>query len=97
MREATEVTMTPEPFASAEQAAAFLGIERRHLLALARKGIPGAYAVDPGRKRKIWIFRLSELATGIAEQPAGKNGGHGEGVALSQENRVTMRSAVSRA
>lgn len=88
--------MTPEPFASAEQAAAFLGIARRHLLALARKGIPGAYAVDPACKRRVWIFRLSELARGIAEQTAAENRNHAEGVSPSQENRGTMRSAVSR-
>ena len=33
--------MMPEPFVSAEQAARFLSINRRYLLALARKGIDG--------------------------------------------------------
>jgi len=59
--------MTPEPFVSAEQAAQFLSIKRRYLLALARKGIAGAYPLDPEAKRKTWIFRLSELTAAIAK------------------------------
>jgi hypothetical protein len=61
--------MTPEPFVSAEEAADFLAIKRRYLLVLARKGIGGAYALDPDAKRKLWVFRLSELAAAVA----GKN------------------------
>jgi hypothetical protein len=57
--------MTPEPFVSAEQAAQFLSIKRRYLLALARNGIAGAYALGTGTVRKIWVFRLSELAAAI--------------------------------
>ena len=56
--------MTPEPFVSAEKAAEFLSIKRRHLLALARKGIRGAYAL--GHQRRTWVFRLSELAEAVA-------------------------------
>jgi hypothetical protein len=59
--------MTPEPFVSAERAAQFLSINRRYLLALARKGIAGAYALDPEARRKTWIFRLSELTAAIAK------------------------------
>lgn len=61
-----------EPFVSAEEAATFLSVKRRHLLALARRGIAGAYALGTGTKRKIWVFRLSELAATIVEkkQPA---------------------------
>ena len=51
-----------EPFVSADQAAQFLSVKRRHLLALARRGIAGAYALGTGTKRKTWVFRLSELA-----------------------------------
>jgi excisionase family DNA binding protein len=57
--------MTEEPFVSAEEAAEFLSVKRRYLLALARKGIAGAYALGTGTKRKIWVFRLSELAAEI--------------------------------
>lgn len=57
---------TLEPFVSAEKAARFLDIGRRYLLVLARKGIAGAYTLGTGTKRKIWVFRLSELASAIA-------------------------------
>jgi hypothetical protein len=54
-----------EPFVSAEEAATFLSISRRYLLALARRGIAGAYPLDPHARRKVWVFRLSELAAEI--------------------------------
>lgn len=60
--------MSPEPFVSADAAAQFLSITRRYLLALARKGIAGAYALGTGSVRKIWVFRLSELAAAIAKK-----------------------------
>jgi hypothetical protein len=73
----------PEPFVSAEEAARFLAISRRHLLLLARKGIGGAYALGTGTKRRIWVFRLSELAAAIAtkEQPAPATG-HANGYTI---------------
>jgi hypothetical protein len=40
--------MTPEPFVSAEEAVKFVPVKRRHLLALARKGISGAYRFPGG-------------------------------------------------
>jgi len=58
--------MSPEPFVSADEAARFLSVTRRYLLALARRGIAGAYAVGTGTVRRIWVFRLSELAAAIA-------------------------------
>ena len=60
---------------SAEQAAQFLSIKRRYLLALARKGIAGAYALGTGTVRKIWVFRLSELAAAVARNAAPQNAG----------------------
>ncbi len=54
-----------EPFVSAEEAANFLGINRRFLLSLARRGIAGAYALGTGDFRKTWVFRLSELASAV--------------------------------
>jgi hypothetical protein len=57
--------MTPEPFVSATKAADFVDLQPRHLLALARRGIGGAYPVDPNAKRKVWRFLLSELAAAI--------------------------------
>ena len=58
--------MSTEPFVSADEAASFLAIKRRYLLALARNGIAGAYALGTGTVRKVWVFRLSELAAAIA-------------------------------
>lgn len=58
-------SQTPEPFVSADEAAQFLSVKRRYLLELSRSGIAGAYALGTGRKRKIWVFRLSELAASV--------------------------------
>lgn len=60
--------ITPEPFVSADEAARFLSVTRRYLLELARRGIAGAYPLGTGTKRKTWLFRLSELATGVASK-----------------------------
>ena len=60
--------MSSEPFVSAEVAAQFLSVKRRHLLALARQGIVGAYALGNGTKRTLWVFRLSELSTAVASR-----------------------------
>ena len=54
-----------EPFVSAAEAARFLCVKRRYLLELARRGFVGAYPLGTGRKRKIWVFRLSELAASM--------------------------------
>jgi hypothetical protein len=59
------VTPEPEPFVSADEAAQFLCVKRRYLLELARRGIAGAYALGTGGKRKIWLFRLTELANSV--------------------------------
>ena len=58
--------MSPEPFVSADEAAHFLSVTRRYLLAMARRGLPGAYALGSGAQRHIWVFRLSELVAAIA-------------------------------
>ena len=57
----------PEPFVAADVAARFVGIKRRFLLALARKGIAGAYPLGTGIRR-TWVFRLSELGSAIARK-----------------------------
>ncbi len=62
-----EPLKAPEPFVSAEKAAIFLSITRRHLLQLARQGLKGAYPLG-GSLRRIWVFRLSELAQAITEK-----------------------------
>jgi hypothetical protein len=61
----------PEPFVDVEKAAEFLSITKRELLAYARAGkLPGHPL--PGRQRKTWRFRLSELAACMQEQSAGR-------------------------
>jgi hypothetical protein len=59
---------TPEPFVSANEAAQFLCVKRRYLLELAGRGIFGAYALGTGSKRKLWVFRLSELAASVVRE-----------------------------
>ena len=56
----------PEPFVSADEAARFLSVTRRYVLELARRGIHGAYPLGTGSVRKVWVFRLSELAASVA-------------------------------
>jgi len=63
--EPRRLPLMPEPFVSADEAAKFLCVKRRYLLELARRGIAGAYALGTGGKRKIWVFRLSELAASV--------------------------------
>jgi hypothetical protein len=82
--------MTLEPLVSAERAADFVGLRRRRLLSLARKGIAGAYPVDASAQRKTWVFRLSELIAAIAGIPSSE-------VIQSETNCDRIRSAVSRA
>jgi hypothetical protein len=64
-KELRQEPLTLEPFVSAEEAAQFLCVKRRYLLELSRRGIAGAYALGTGGKRKIWVFRLSELAASV--------------------------------
>jgi hypothetical protein len=59
------MTPEPEPFVSADEAAQFLCVKRRYLLELARRGI--AHALGTGGKRKIWVFRLTELANSVIQ------------------------------
>jgi hypothetical protein len=68
----------PEPFASAEVAAEFLGIKRRLLLAMARIGMKGAYRVGTGKIRGVWVFRISELTSTVVSKTFSCGGDHGE-------------------
>jgi len=54
-----------ERYVSATVAAEYLGINRRFLLSLARKGIAGSYPIGTGDFRKRWVFKLSELGIAI--------------------------------
>jgi excisionase family DNA binding protein len=53
---------------SADEAAQFLSVTRRYVLELARSGIAGAYGLGTGTHRKIWVFRLSELAQAVTKK-----------------------------
>ena len=55
-----------EPFVDAEEAGAFLRLPRRRVLQLARQGKVPAYPIGDGQ-RKVWRFRLSELATAMLD------------------------------
>lgn len=70
-RDVTEVPIALEAFVSAQEAAKFVGVTRRFLLELARRGISGAYPLGTGESRKIWVFRLSELAAAIGRKTDG--------------------------
>ncbi len=65
---AAATSQEPEPFVSADAAAQFLSVTRRHVLELARRGIAGAYALGTGNERKLWVFRLSELAAAVTRK-----------------------------
>ncbi len=55
---------TPEPFVDAKRAAAFLSLTSRRVLDLARRGSLPAHPIGIGQRR-VWRFRLSELAEAI--------------------------------
>ena len=57
-------TMQFESFVDAEQAGSFLRLQPRRVLQLARQGKIPAYPIGDGL-RKVWRFRLSELATAM--------------------------------
>lgn len=60
----TNALVVPELFVGAEEAGRFLSLRPRRVLDLARKGIIPAYPLGEGL-RKVWRFRLSELATAV--------------------------------
>jgi hypothetical protein len=77
----------PEPFVDADAVAAFLRIERRQVLEMARKKIiPAHPLMGQGEgTRNTWRFRLTEVADAIAggvkepvqvEQPKGTSWRH---------------------
>jgi hypothetical protein len=56
---------TPERFVDADEAAQFLSLTRRRVLDLARAGKLPGHPIGEGARR-VWRFRLSELAAVIA-------------------------------
>jgi hypothetical protein len=62
--------MNPEPlesFVDADRAAEFLCLTRRRILELSRTGKIPAHPLGDG-KRRVWRFRLSELAHAISSK-----------------------------
>jgi hypothetical protein len=56
-----------EPFVDAVEAGEFLHLRPRRVLELARQGEIPAYPLGQG-KRRVWRFRLSEVADAIRER-----------------------------
>jgi len=56
-----------EPFVDAVAAGEFLHLRPRRVLEMARRGEIPAYPLGQG-KRRVWRFRLSELASAICSR-----------------------------
>ena len=57
---------TLEGFVDADEAGKFLSLNRRRILELARAGKLPAHPIGDGARR-VWRFRLSELANTLAK------------------------------
>jgi hypothetical protein len=65
-----EQALTPlksEPFVDPVRAAEFLSIRPRQLLELARAGVVPGHPIGGGTRR-VWRFRLSELAASVTRE-----------------------------
>lgn len=58
-----------EPFVDAYKVANFLSLTRRRILELVRAGRLPAYPLGNGQRR-VWRFRLSEIASAMSKQAA---------------------------
>lgn len=65
--------ITHEPYVSADIVAEYLDVERRQVLALARREKLPAHAIDPTAKRKLLRFKLSEIDAALSENPTLKS------------------------
>ena len=63
---------TIEPFVDADEIASFVSITRRQVMALARNGEIPAHPVGGGTRRRVWRFRLSEVASHLENALARK-------------------------
>ena len=61
------INTTCEPFVDAVAAGDFLRLRPRRVLEMARRGEVPAYPLGQG-KRRVWRFRLSELASAIGSR-----------------------------
>lgn len=68
------VGFTPERFVDGQRAADFLGMPRKTLLNLARRGSIPAHPLGDGI-RHTWRFRLSELASWVQSKKV-ESGSH---------------------
>lgn len=59
---------TLEGFVDADEAGKFLFLNRRRILELARAGKLPGHPIGDGTRR-VWRFRLSELATAVSSKP----------------------------
>jgi hypothetical protein len=84
----TTLSREIEPFVDANKAPEFLVITRRRVLEMARAGqIPG-HAIGVG-KRKMWRFRLSELADAfVAKSTVAKSGSKVSSTPAVPGNRI---------
>lgn len=86
------VMNNPEPFLDADGAAEFLAITPRRVKELGRHGLLPAHPLGNG-KRRVWRFRLSELADSMANKVVapGSNPSYGsshrQSSAPKQENQ----------
>ena len=55
----------PEKFVDADEAGKFLSLTRRHILELTRAGKLPGHPIGGGARR-VWRFRLSEIAAAVA-------------------------------
>src|ERR1700683_2056764 len=84
----TEIEPFIEPFVDANKAAEFLVITRRRVLEMARAGEIPAHAIGE-RRRKMWRFRLSELADAfVAKSAVAKSGSKVSSTPAVPGNRI---------
>jgi excisionase family DNA binding protein len=69
----------PERFVDSVVAAKFLSVQRRQLLELARAGKIPAYPIGDGQRR-LWRFRLSDLAKAMEKRMVERESTDGTGV-----------------
>jgi hypothetical protein len=76
----------PERFVDSVVAAEFLSITPRQLLVMARKGALPAYPLGNGQRR-VWRFRLSEIAKALEQQLVGGNSRSAVAIGARRINR----------
>jgi excisionase family DNA binding protein len=64
----------PERFVDSSVAAKFLSVSKKWILLLAQQGEIPAYPLGLGQQRRIWRFRLSELAEAMEERMTYRKG-----------------------